>query len=112
MDFRMISTNKHNSANTITSIRVIRSKISVILFTLLFVFLCNLLFAQPRTKYNFNSDWKVFKGDDKEASSVGFNDGPWKKVTLPYGRNQSLLISLDLADDAAPADIPDFRSLL
>src|SRR5689334_15123297 len=67
--------------------------------TLCFVFLFKSLFSQnslPRTKYNFNTDWKVFTGDDKEASSVGFNDGQWKKVTLPYAWNE---------DDAFKKDI-------
>ena len=44
--------------------------------------------TKPRIKYNFNSNWKIFAGDAKEASSPGFNDDSWKTVTLPYAWNE------------------------
>ena len=65
--------------------------------TFFLLLIVNLLFAQ-RTKYNFNSDWKVFTGDDKEASSTNFNDGQWKKVTLPYAWNEDDAFKKDIAD--------------
>src|SRR5688572_30066535 len=49
-----------------------------------------------RTKYNFNSDWKVFVGDATGAESLTFNDADWKAVTLPYAWNE---------DDAFRKDI-------
>src|SRR5437868_4258870 len=51
-----------------------------------FLFFCVLLItnasiAQPaRTKYNFNSSWKVFVGDAKGADAVNFDDASWKKL--------------------------------
>lgn len=66
--------------------------------TLGLVLFVNLLFAQTRTKNNFNSDWKVFTGDDKEASSTNFNDGQWKKVTLPYAWNEDDAFKKDIVD--------------
>lgn len=51
-----------------------------------------------RTKYNFNSDWKVFVGDTKEASSPGFNDAAWKLVTLPYAWNEDEAFKKDIHD--------------
>lgn len=52
----------------------------------------------PRTKYNFNSDWKVFVGDAKEASTTSFDDARWKKVTLPYAWNEDDAFKKDIAD--------------
>lgn len=74
-----------------------------------FLLFCGLPFTEsvnaqntaPRTKYNFNSDWKVFAGDAKEAASPAFNDEQWKKVTLPYAWNE---------DDAFQKDIADLRT--
>ena len=43
----------------------------------------SVLFAQvQRIKYNFNSDWKVFVGDSKDADALSFSDASWKKITL------------------------------
>lgn len=71
---------------------------------LLLVFFCaflinSALLAQStaqRIKYNFNSGWRVFVGDLKEASAPGFDDKQWKAVTLPYAWNE---------DDAFKKDI-------
>src|SRR5215213_1369707 len=54
-------------------------------------------FAQ-RTKYNFNSDWKVFVGDAKEADAAGFADASWKKITLPYAWNEDEAFKNDIKD--------------
>lgn len=51
-----------------------------------------------RIKYNFNSDWKVFVGDDPAASSVTFSDAGWKKVTLPYAWNEDEAFFKDIRD--------------
>lgn len=51
-----------------------------------------------RTQYNFNSGWKVFVGDVKEASTMGFDDAPWKKVTLPYAWNEDEAFKKDIVD--------------
>ncbi|MBV7529857.1 sugar-binding domain-containing protein [Chitinophaga sp. sic0106] len=53
-------------------------------------------FAQ-RTKYNFNSDWKVFIGDTT-AAAADFNDATWKKVTLPYAWNEKEAFRKDIKD--------------
>jgi beta-galactosidase len=65
---------------------------------LTFSLLCllSLTTTAQRTKYNFNSNWKVFVGDTTGAGSVTFNDASWKAVTLPYAWNE---------DDAFRKDI-------
>ena len=65
-----------------------------ILFT---SFLCIAANAQ-RTKYNFNSDWKVFAGDDPAASNKDHDDSKWKKVTVPYAWNEDDAFKKDIAD--------------
>jgi beta-galactosidase len=54
-----------------------------------------------RTKYNFNSDWKVFVGDPAHAETAGFDDSHWKPVTTPYAWNE---------DDAFKKDIKDLST--
>ena len=51
-----------------------------------------------RTKYNFSSGWKVFVGDEKDASNPGFDDNQWKKVTLPYAWNEDDAFKKDIVD--------------
>lgn len=51
-----------------------------------------------RTKYNFNSDWKVFVGDPKNSEDASFNDASWKSVTLPYAWNEDDAFKKDIAD--------------
>ena len=41
-----------------------------------------------REKYNFNSEWLMFIGDDIKASSVKYNDSSWARVTLPRAFNE------------------------
>lgn len=55
------------------------------------------VFAQ-RTQYNFNSSWKVFVGDVKEAANPGFDDSRWKPVTLPYAWNENEAFKKDIVD--------------
>src|SRR5688572_16711186 len=65
------------------------------------VFLSGFLLAQdlkPRTKYNFNSNWLVFVGDEKDGATPGFNDKAWKKVTLPYAWNEDDAFKKDIVD--------------
>jgi hypothetical protein len=57
--------------------------------------------ASVRSKYNFNSGWKVFVGDPANAQAVGFDDSGWKIVTTPYAWNE---------DDAFKKDIKDLRT--
>ena len=55
--------------------------------TLLLLCFFTVAFSQ-RTRYNFNSSWKVFVGDAKGAEAMEFNDASWKAVTLPYAWNE------------------------
>jgi hypothetical protein len=71
-----------------------------ILPLILIIIFCSEAFAQ-RTKYNFNSGWKVFVGDDPAAVKNDFNDSKWKNVTLPYAWNE---------DDAFKKDIKDLST--
>ena len=68
-----------------------------ILFFLVLTFFSLSSFGQ-RTKYNFNSNWKVFVGDATGAEATTFDDASWKAVTLPYAWNE---------DDAFRNDIRD-----
>ncbi|HSY61169.1 MAG TPA: hypothetical protein VK796_04790, partial [Cytophaga sp.] len=68
-----------------------------ILFVFLICVLCCNAGAQ-RAKYNFNSDWKVFVGDDADASMINYNDYEWKQVTLPYAWNEDDAFKKDIAD--------------
>ena len=74
--------------------------ISKIAICFILIVNCHLGLAQ-RTKYNFNSDWKVFAGDAKGAEATAFNDASWKAVTLPYAWNE---------DDAFRKDIRDLST--
>lgn len=51
-----------------------------------------------RTKYNFNSGWKIFVGDTSGAEAPGFNDASWKKATLPYAWNEDDAFKKDIVD--------------
>ncbi|MGC4104301.1 glycoside hydrolase family 2 protein [Ferruginibacter sp.] len=66
------------------------------LFTV-FVIALQYGFAQ-RTKYNFNSNWKVLVKDDSAAVAPAYNDEAWKKVTLPYAWNEDDAFKKDIAD--------------
>ena len=68
-----------------------------ILFFLVLTFFSLSSFGQ-RTKYNFNSNWKVFVGDATGAEAAPFDDAAWRAVTLPYAWNE---------DDAFRKDIRD-----
>ncbi len=54
--------------------------------------------AQPRPKYNFNSDWLVFVGDPAGAEQPAFDDKDWKKVTLPYAWNEDSAFKVGIGD--------------
>ncbi len=51
-----------------------------------------------RNTYNFNSDWKLWVGDHKEAFQPHFDDSQWKSVTLPYAWNESEAFKKDIVD--------------
>jgi beta-galactosidase len=51
-----------------------------------------------RTKYNFNSGWKVLVGDPKTAEAMGFDDAGWKDVTTPYAWNEDDAFRKSIAD--------------
>ena len=72
-------------------------KIVKIVFSLFCICFYVTAFSQ-RTKYNFNSDWKVFVGDEKGAEVPDFNDASWKSVTLPYAWNEDEAFRKDIRD--------------
>lgn len=55
------------------------------------------LFSQ-REKYNFNSDWKLFVGDDSLAATPQYNDDNWKTITLPRAWNEDDAFKVDIAN--------------
>lgn len=68
-----------------------------ILCFLFFVFMLQTVFAQ-RTKYNFNSNWKVKVQDDSVYATRTFQDDYWKRVTLPYAWNEDDAFKKDIAE--------------
>jgi len=52
------------------------------------VFATNHFATNQREKFNFNSGWKLFVGDAKDASTATFDDNGWKSVTLPHAWNE------------------------
>lgn len=72
-----------------------RSSIFLVVFSLLIAS----IFAQSsRTKYNFNSDWRVFVGDPNNAQDPAFDDKAWKAVTTPYAWNEDDAFRVDIAN--------------
>lgn len=69
-------------------------KIIAVLFAFLF---CSQLSAQ-RVTYNFNSSWKVYKGEIPAASAVDYDDANWKQVTLPWAWNEDEAFQKDIAE--------------
>ncbi|MGH9819967.1 MAG: glycoside hydrolase family 2 protein, partial [Pyrinomonadaceae bacterium] len=57
--------------------------------------------VSSRTRYNFNSDWKLFVGDKPGAESPNFDDSGWQNITLPHAWNE---------DDAFRKDIKDLST--
>ncbi|WP_316807767.1 glycoside hydrolase family 2 protein [Pedobacter agri] len=58
----------------------------------LFIF-CSLIAANlqaqnTRKTYNFNPGWKLFVGDNENASATDFDDQTWKTITLPHAWNE------------------------
>ena len=51
-----------------------------------------------RTKYNFNSGWRVLVGDPKTAEAVDFDDSGWKTATTPYAWNEDDAFRKSIAD--------------
>ncbi|GAB2806135.1 DUF4982 domain-containing protein [Ferruginibacter profundus] len=51
-----------------------------------------------RTKYNFNSDWKLSLQDDTIYAKKTFADSYWKNITLPYAWNEDDAFKKDIAD--------------
>src|SRR4051812_25773959 len=77
----------------------IRQKIILCLITIAFGATSETLAqTSPRTKYNFNSDWKVLVGDPLNAETAAFDDSHWKIVTTPYAWNEDDAFRKDLKD--------------
>ncbi|WP_207512757.1 glycoside hydrolase family 2 protein [Longitalea luteola] len=64
-------------------------------------FILALIYLQSyaqRSTYNFNSNWKVFVGDDSTAKEPSFNDAAWRAVTLPWAWNEDEAFKKDIRD--------------
>ncbi|MDE5794791.1 MAG: DUF4982 domain-containing protein [Muribaculaceae bacterium] len=55
------------------------------------------LWAAPREKYNFNSDWLLKVGDIKGAELKAHDDKEWKSVTLPRAFNEDEAFKVPIA---------------
>ncbi len=51
-----------------------------------------------RTKYNFNSGWRLFVGDKKGAEATTFDDSAWKEVTTPHAWNEDSAFKVSIHD--------------
>jgi hypothetical protein len=51
----------------------------------------------PRIKYNFNYEWKLFVGDLSGADNPEFDDSKWKSISLPHAWNEddAFKVSID-----------------
>ncbi len=52
--------------------------------------------STPRQRYNFNAEWRLAVGDNPAAKEVHFDDGDWKRVTLPRPFNEDEAFRLDI----------------
>lgn len=51
-----------------------------------------------RTKYNFNSEWKLFVGDPDGAETPGFDDREWKPISIPHAWNEDSAFRVSIHD--------------
>ncbi len=51
-----------------------------------------------RTKFNFNSRWKLHVGNPDNAYMENFDDSSWKGVSLPYGWNEDEAFKKDIKE--------------
>lgn len=63
-----------------------------------FIFLLFTSFAEARTTYNFNSDWKFYIGETSGAETSAFDGKSWKNVTLPRAWNEDEAFKKDIKD--------------
>ncbi|MBQ6916487.1 MAG: DUF4982 domain-containing protein [Prevotella sp.] len=54
--------------------------------------------ATERKKMNFNADWRLEVGDNREAQKPQFDDSRWQQVTLPYAFNGDEAFRKDIVD--------------
>lgn len=59
------------------------------LFVITLALLPLLVWSTERMKYSFDSDWKLFVGDDTAACEKVYDDATWKPVTLPHAFNEA-----------------------
>ena len=67
------------------------------------VMLASLAMSTParafgRQKMNFNSEWRLYIGDESRASHEDFDDSRWQQVTLPYAFNGNEAFRKDIVD--------------
>ncbi len=67
-------------------------------FLLILILFTTFISFSQRIKYNFNSDWKVYVGDNTDSYKPDFNDASWKNVTLPYAWNEDDAFKKDIAE--------------
>jgi len=48
-------------------------------------------FAQSRQLFSLNEDWRIFKGDFKDAKAIEFDDSNWLSVIIPHTWNTDLV---------------------
>ncbi|KAF1951980.1 glycoside hydrolase family 2 sugar binding protein [Byssothecium circinans] len=74
----------------------------------LFLFFAASTIAQfQRTKYNFNSDWRLHIGDIDNAQNPSLNDSTWKPITTPHAWNEDDAFKVSI--DELPTGIAWYR---
>src|ERR1700761_579435 len=60
----------------------------IIITAILFIAVSNVLFARSASQARYHllmdRDWRFFLGDDKNASSVNYDDKSWRLLNLPH----------------------------
>lgn len=76
----------------------VNTSIFTTLLTVVLCFTFNNSANAQRTRYNFNSGWKLYLGDISGAQKASFNDSEWREITLPYAWNQNEAFKEDIVD--------------
>lgn len=57
--------------------------------------LCGKADNRCRQNFNFNTDWKYMRGDDREASRINYKDDDWEIVGIPHSFSIPYFMSKD-----------------
>lgn len=61
-----------------------RNLIIGVITAFLFILMNSCAKQEPRTRDDFNANWKFFLGDASQAQTIEFNDASWRVLNLPH----------------------------